>query len=53
MFPLKHQQVANSVIVALKQHFLTSWNDVLGGFLHLQVLKKTKSNLKAELVLIS
>lgn len=42
MFPSKHQQVVNTVIVALKQHFLTSWNDVLRGFLHLQQALKDK-----------
>lgn len=42
MFPSQHQQVVNTVIVAVKQHFLTSCNDVLGGFLHLQQVLKDK-----------
>lgn len=40
MFPSKQQQIVNTVIVALKQHFLTSRNDVLRGFLHLQQVLK-------------
>lgn len=48
MFPLKHQQVVSTVIVALKQHFLTSWNGVLGGFRHLQQVLKDKPEGRAE-----